>query len=389
MADDAPQQPEGPDGPPVPPAGRSAPSGPPPPGSYPGGEGPGRSDLPPGIPGPPTRDDLPPGIPASPTGRVPQWVLDEAAGRPAEPVPFRSWAPPEAGSRFGGPPPRRRKRGAAIAVLVVAALALGAVLWGARIPDPAVVAEPQGPAPSIPTGTPSPKAPEGRPDSAGPVPGFEETPRPSELRLSALTKQPGYVFSNTQKDKRTGVAWSPCRPIHYVLRGAKNAPRSGDRMLKDATARIAELTGLEIVDNGTTTEKYSDERKAYQPKRYGQRWAPVLISWSTTSEDRGLKGDVLGRAGGQWVATDSGDRAYVTGTVSLDALQINRIRAQFGYDVARAVVLHELGHLVGLGHVENRGALMNPTVSPDVTDFNRAERAGLKALGSGPCQPDV
>ncbi|MGE3812248.1 MAG: matrixin family metalloprotease [Candidatus Nanopelagicales bacterium] len=358
MADDAPPQPEGPDAP-VPPV--------------------------PDVPVP--RSDLPPGIPSSPTGRVPQWVLDEAAGRPAEPVPFRSWAPPDAGTRFGTPAPRR-KRGAAVAVLLVAALALGAVLWGARVPE-RVVAEPDGPVPTLPTGTASPQAPAGRPDSAGPVPGFEETARPSGLRLSSLKKQPGYVFSNTQKDKRTGVAWSPCRPIHYVLRGAKNAPRQGERMLRESLARIAELTGLEIVDDGTTAEKYSDKRKAYQPRRYGQRWVPVLISWSTTSEDRGLKGDVLGRAGGQWVTTDSGDRAYVTGTVSLDAAQINRIRSQFGYDVARAVVLHELGHLVGLGHVEARDALMNPTVSPDVTDFSAAERAGLKALGSGPCQPDV
>jgi hypothetical protein len=344
----------------------------------------------------PAGDDLPPGLPRSPSGRVPQWVLDEAAGLPAGPAPFRPWAPPDPATRLAGPGPRRRRRGAAIASVLAAVLALGFVLWGARVPDPAVVAgsgSPSSPSslPSLPTGAASPEAPQGRPDSAGPLPGYEETARPEGLRLAALRQRPGagYVFTNRQQDKVTGVAWSPCRPIHYVLRGQDNAPREGERMLREALVRIAELTGLELVDNGVTDERYSDKRRAYQPQRYGQRWAPVLISWSTTRDDRGLKGDVLGRAGAQWVETGSGDRAYVTGTVSLDAVQINRVRAQFGTEVARAVVLHELGHLVGLGHVQDPGALMNPTVSPDVTDFDDAERRGLRALGAGPCQPDV
>jgi hypothetical protein len=159
-------------------------------------------------------------------------------------------------------------------------------------------------------------------------------------------------------------------------------------MLRESFARLAEITGLEFVYEGKTPEKYSDDRKAFIPKRYGDRWAPVLVSWSTTKEDPGLKGDVLGRAGAYWVQTTSGDRFYATGTVSLDAEQLARARDLAGYDVARSVVLHELGHLAGLGHVKSKAALMYPRVSLDVTDYAAADIRGLTVLGQGPCQPD-
>ena len=83
----------------------------------------------------PTISDVDPGVtdsaadggatplPRSPSGRVPQWVVDEAAGFPARPIPWRAPPPP--------PPRRRRGRGAAgrvLAVLVVLlVLAVGAV----------------------------------------------------------------------------------------------------------------------------------------------------------------------------------------------------------------------------------------------------------------------
>jgi hypothetical protein len=62
------------------------------------------------------------GPPSSPTGRVPQWVLDEAAGLRVEPVPWRTPVPP---------PPPRRLRGrtllrALLVVPLVVLLSLGA-----------------------------------------------------------------------------------------------------------------------------------------------------------------------------------------------------------------------------------------------------------------------
>jgi predicted Zn-dependent protease len=47
--------------------------------------------------------------------------------------------------------------------------------------------------------------------------------------------------------------------------------------------------------------------------------------------------------------------------------------------VRQAIYLHELAHALGLGHVNDRSQLMNPTVS--VYRFGRGDLAGLARLG--------
>ena len=60
-------------------------------------------------------------LPRSPTGRVPQWVVDQAAGRPVEPDPWRSPSPQSA---VGALPSRRRRRRKPVLVgLAIVALA--------------------------------------------------------------------------------------------------------------------------------------------------------------------------------------------------------------------------------------------------------------------------
>ena len=44
----------------------------------------------------------------------------------------------------------------------------------------------------------------------------------------------------------------------------------------------------------------------------------------------------------------------------LDGPDLKSIMKDEGYDEAKSVVLHELGHLVGLDHVDDQDELMNP-----------------------------
>jgi hypothetical protein len=143
------------------------------------------------------------------------------------------------------------------------------------------------------------------------------------------------------------------------------------------------------VDDGTTQEPPDPDRDAYQPDLYGDRWAPVLIAWSTAAESPELAEKIAGTAGSASV-TRSGRSVYVTGSVTLDSEDVAGLA---GLPATRAsalgVVVHELAHLVGLDHVDDPTQLMYPTTSLTRSAFGAGDLAGLAALGAGECAPDV
>ena len=214
----------------------------------------------------------------------------------------------------------------------------------------------------------------------------------SGLRLSSATMlvptNPSYAFRATQTNG-TPVTFDPCRPIHYVVRPS-GSPSGGDAMIADAFERIAAASGLTFVYEGTTAETPIGNRPNYLPDQYGDRWAPVLVAWSTPSEFSRLSGDVIGEASSAPVEVDNGQSAWVSGQVVLDTEQMTHLmKFNGGTPVARAVIIHELGHLVGLSHVMDDRQLMYPSARPLVTNLSSGDITGLAALGKGTCFPNL
>lgn len=305
-------------------------------------------------------------LPSSPTGRVPQWVRDEAAGRPADAQAWRSWSP---GGDVAALAPRRRRRrflrlltsAAVIAVLVGAVLLVDrtGVLGGRATPSVA----------------------------AGPSPGFEAADEPLGAPPAAPAGGGTHAFVALQPDSDRPVAYDPCRPIHYVVR-PDGAPVGSSTLLAEAFARVTEVTGLQFVDDGATDEQPSPERERYQPDRYGDRWAPVLITWETAQDNPDLV-TAAGMAGSSWLSYPGEPSVYVTGAVVLDADDFDEMLSwPNGWAAARAVVLHELGHLVGLDHVNDPTQLMHPEAGAAL-DFAAGDLTGLARLGQGECVPGL
>jgi len=220
-----------------------------------------------------------------------------------------------------------------------------------------------------------------------PPAGLEESEVP--LGVPPATAASGaFAFSRMQPDGSGPVAYSPCRPIHYVVR-ADGGPANGDELIRAAVASVSAATGLQFIDDGPTQEAPSTDREAYQPDVYGRRWAPVLVTWSTPAELPELAGDVAG-IGGSAAVTRAGRSVYVTGSITLDAGDIGELlAAPATQPAALGIVIHEFGHLVGLDHIDDRTQLMHPTTTPTISEFKSGDLSGLAQLGSGACAPHV
>ena len=239
------------------------------------------------------------------------------------------------------------------------------------------------------------RAPSGEVYSAiVPPPSREEARRPLG-RPPRRTGTGGFVLLGG--DERHPVAYDPCRPIHYVVR-SNGEPPEVTAGLRDAVAIVSTATGLRFVADGVTLEPPSDDREAYQPQRYGKRWAPVLIAFTDPSHTPALKGDVIGAAGSIRVEAGIGGNrlatpVYVTGQVRLDLPQlVGDAREQRpGRDLrslTRLVAQHELAHLVGLDHVEDQRQLMFAELRKQ-KGFAAGDLRGLAVLGRGACVPSI
>lgn len=224
-------------------------------------------------------------------------------------------------------------------------------------------------------------------DDDWPTAGREAAAQPLGVPPVVSAPSSAYSFMAVQDDGVTPIAYDPCRPVHYVVR-PDGEPPGGRQMITEAFLQLSQATGLVFVDDGDTAEVPSGERDPYQPDLYGDRWAPVFLAWSDQGEVADLDGDVAGMGGSVPVSYGDGPAVYVTGQVVLDRTAFAEAMALPGGTLlARGVVLHELVHVVGLGHVDDPEQLMFPYAAR--SDLGAGDLTGLALLGSGACVPQV
>lgn len=309
---------------------------------------------------------------------------------PARAHPFRLEVTPEHGAAVSAMGEMRQQPllGARSAVALAAVVLLGliAAVAGSR-------ATSSGPSPSDAGSTAA--------ASDCPAAGHQDTFVSGLTPERIPTLPSSFSFSATRADGCSPVRFDPCQPIHYVVNPAQ-APTTGVADVEEAFNRLARVTGMTFTNDGATDEV--QRRGPYVPDRYPDRWAPILIMWTHQSG---------GRANIEVVGSGFPDRAQdvlVSGTLTLnsDAI-VNRAKntpvpGGFGSGGGPGigaigaesvtwgrVILHELAHIVGLGHTRDRDQLMYPDTAEQTshtTDYRSGDREGLRWLGrSSGCLP--
>ena len=168
------------------------------------------------------------------------------------------------------------------------------------------------------------------------------------------------------------VGWDPCQPIRFVVNPA-GAPTDWERVVSEAVNMTADASGFEFEFVGTSEARPLEDAT-------GSRGAPLLISWAGPDEVPDLDGTVVGVAYTHPLL--KGERSYfVSGVVALDR------GAYAAMDDDRQpvfVLAHELGHILGLDHVDDPTELMNEEfVGQD--GFGPGDLAGLREVHDVPC----
>lgn len=266
-------------------------------------------------------------------------------------TPTRDAATPPPAAEAPSAPSRRGPVVLVIALAAIVGLALTALLVGLVGSDG-------------PDGGPVAEAPATVAGHDGPAPVDEDG-----FRLWAM------------RDDGTPVRWNACEPIGWVFNPV-GAPPTAQVDIEEALGRVQLATGLRFEFLGTTTEEPSRERRLLQEEAYGDRWAPVLFAWVETGTTT-LPLEQNERGAAVPVAASGPDgTVFVSGQIVLNG----SVTLNAGFDDRHAswgaTLLHELGHLVGLDHVDDRSQLMYPTAVFGAARFSEGDLRGLEAVGA-------
>lgn len=194
----------------------------------------------------------------------------------------------------------------------------------------------------------------------------------------ALADPRGFKFLNIDSETKAPVRYNPCAPIPYVINPA-SAPAGGLKDVHRAVELTAAATGMTFTYEGETDEPVGRNRAPFQPDRYGRRWAPLLIGW-IPHDSAIFEVDDVGVAGSAIVRNSAGQLVYVSGSMAMNGAE----HLDNGFAPGKTwgkVVLHELGHIVGLDHVPDPAQVMHASLVSSPAAWGAGDEAGLRQLG--------
>ena len=189
-----------------------------------------------------------------------------------------------------------------------------------------------------------------------------------------------YAFLQADPQSGAPIRYDPCSPLRYVI-NRESAPEGAIDDFEEAVTLFEDAMDVDFEFEGYTDEVPTLDRPIYQPGRYGEgKWAPILIAWVPPAQLLQPNDQAVGAAGSTYVQNARGEYVYVTGTVTFNS----EAKLLSGFELGDSwgdVALHELGHVVGLAHVEDDNQVMYRDVTAGDARLGAGDLAGLARLG--------
>jgi hypothetical protein len=205
---------------------------------------------------------------------------------------------------------------------------------------------------------------------------------------SAATAPYSLNYMTLANGQKVVARWNPCRLHSYKVNLASVPAAARKAVLAETHAAMRTLsvkTGIPFTYRGATAE-------VPRLGSYVRQSADIIIAYTTPAKTNyRLAGATAGQGGyaGGWRSTSNGIKTTYSAGINKGYLVVDtpdllaHFKPGFGAGLRRGnLLLHELGHVVGLGHVNNARLLMNPSLSGYTPNgYTASDAAGLARVG--------